>query len=187
VRLDELAERRGDEISVEWKSFLLRVEPKTGDRDRFIEYTRSWLGPAEAEPRAEFRVWSSDAAQPASSIPAQVAAKVLGRRWPERAGDYHRRLLRAYFSENRNIADSAELMALAADVGVNSDEFESEARLHGDEMTRLVIEEHNSAIDNGVTAVPTVVFAGSFPLPGAQDVATYERILDAINERRSQP
>ncbi len=115
-----------------------------------------------------------------------MAAKVLARRWPERAGDYHRRLLRAYFTENRNIADSSELLALATDVGVDADEFETEARDHQDDMTRLVIEEHNSAIDNGVTAVPTVVFAGSFPLPGAQDVATYDRILDAILERRSQ-
>ena len=73
-------------------------------------------------------------------------------------------------------------MALAADVGVDTDEFEAEARQHQEEMTRLVIEEHNSAIDNGVTAVPTVVFAGSFPLPGAQEVETYERILDAIIE-----
>ena len=60
----------------------MRVEPKTGDRERFIEYTKSWLRPAEAEPRTDFRVWSSDADQPSSFVPAQVAAKVLKQRWP---------------------------------------------------------------------------------------------------------
>ncbi|MDH5519459.1 MAG: hypothetical protein OEZ14_02885, partial [Acidimicrobiia bacterium] len=68
----------GDRISIEWRSFLLRVEPKTTERDKFVEYTRSWLRPAEMEPRATFTVWASDAPPPSSSLPAQVAAKTMG-------------------------------------------------------------------------------------------------------------
>jgi len=175
----------GDAIDVEWKSFLLRVEPKTGDRERFVEYTRSWLRPAELEPAARFRVWASDDPQPSSSVPAQVAHKVLAARWPERAMDYHRRLLEAYFWENRDISDGEILVELAEQIGVDPVEFREAAAELTEEMTARVIEEHNSAVEHEVTAVPTVVFAGVFPIPGAQPVETYERIVEKIAEHRS--
>ena len=54
MRLDQLEERMGDAISVEWRSFLLRPEPKTPDQEKFVEYTRSWLRPAEMEPATDF-------------------------------------------------------------------------------------------------------------------------------------
>jgi predicted DsbA family dithiol-disulfide isomerase len=180
VRLEELQERLGDRISIEWKSFLLRAEPKTGDRDKFVEYTKSWLNPAEQEPGADFRVWATDAPQPTSSIPAQVAYRILEKEWPELAGAFHDRLLRAYFSENRDISDGNELLALAVGVGADADRFHAASLEFGDETARAVIDEHNSAITNGVTAVPTVVFQDTFPIPGAQPVDTYERIVEKI-------
>jgi len=185
VRLDDFAESAGDRIEIDWRSFLLRVEPKTGDRDKFIEYTQSWLRPAESEPRAKFQVWASDADQPSSSVPAQVAFKTVEAGWPDLAMAFHHRLLEAYFSENRNIADSDELVNLAVEVGIDREEFEEYARAHADEMTQKVIEDHNMAMQNSVTAAPTVVFADAFAVPGAQPVETYDRILDAIESRQS--
>lgn len=177
----------GPRITIDWKSFLLRVEPKTDDRDRFVEYTKSWLRPAAAEPSAQFQVWSSEAQQPASSVPAQVAAKVMADAFPDQAMAYHRRLLEAYFSENRNIADSDELVTLAGEIGVDHDAFRAAAAERSQVMTERVIEDHNRAIEHGVTAVPTVVFADTFPVPGAQDVETYERIVERIAENQVPP
>lgn len=171
-------------MRVEWKSFLLRVEPKTDDRNKFIEYTKSWLRPAEMESRATFRVWESDDPQPNSSLPAHVAFKVLAERWPDRAAAYHHRLLEAYFAENRNIADADVLLELGEEVGVDSEEFRSAAAERAEVMTALVISEHNGAIERGVTAVPTAVFDDVFPVPGAQPVETYERVVEAILEHR---
>ena len=127
MRVDELQEQLGDDIEVEWRSFLLRAEPKTGDREKFVEYTKSWLRPADTEPKATFNVWSSEAPQPSSSIPAQVAYKVLAAGWPDRADAYHRRLMEAYFGENRDISDAAELRALAVEVGVDGDRLDFQA------------------------------------------------------------
>lgn len=185
MRLEDFAESAGDRVEIDWRSFLLRVEPKTGDREKFIAYTQSWLRPAETEPRAAFQVWASDADQPSSSVPAQVAFKTVEAGWPELAMAYHRRLLEAYFSENRNIASSDELVNLAVEVGIDRDEFESFASEHTEEMTRNVIEDHNSAMEREVTAAPTVVFADAFAVPGAQPVETYERILEAIESRQA--
>lgn len=173
-------------MRIEWKAFLLRVEPKVGDREKFVEYTKSWLRPAEVEPRANFRVWSSAEPQPSSSLPAQVAFKVLADGWPEYADAYHHRLLEAYFSENRDISNGDVLAELGAQVGVDHDDLRSAAIERSEAMTAIVIAEHNSAIENGVTAVPTTMFDHVFPVPGAQTVETYEQVVEAILERRVQ-
>lgn len=180
MRLDRLQEHFGDRIRVDWKAFLLRAEPKTTDRERFVEYTRSWLRPAEAEPATEFTVWASDEDQPASSVPAQVAYKTVEAIAPEHAKAYHDRLMRGYFSENRNIGDSSVLVELAVDVGVDRSALEEAGRTRRTELTQLVIDEHNDALANNVTGIPTVLFEGQFPVPGAQPLETYVDIIERI-------
>lgn len=185
MRLDEVKRQLGDRVAIEWKSFLLRVEPKTGDREKFIEYTKSWLNPAEQEPATNFTLWSSDEDQPSSSVPAQVAHKAVTQLDPDKAMDYHHRLLTAYFTENRNIADSETLLDLAAEVGVDRDALAELARDQQDVLAAQVIEEHNGAINAQVTAVPTVVLEHAFGVPGAQPVETYIRLIERIEEKRS--
>lgn len=174
----------GDRIALTRRAFLLRVEPKTGDRDKFVEYTKSWLNPAAQEPRARFTVWASDDAQPASSIPAQVAYKAVEAVAPQRAKDYQDRLLRGYFTENRNIGETDVLLELADDIGIASDLVSQIATERRDELTQTVIDEHNSAIQNQVNAVPTVLFEGAFAVPGAQPVETYVRLVERFEQNR---
>jgi predicted DsbA family dithiol-disulfide isomerase len=169
---------------VSWKAFLLRTEGKAPDQDKFVRYTESWLRPAEMEPRAEFRVWSTDELQPTSSIPAHVAAKSLALIEPEAADAFHHRLLRAYFNENRTISDWAVLADLAADVGVDRDEFLSFTAEQERDLSEAVIDEHNEAIGQGITAVPTMVLDDVLPVPGAQDVQTVARWIERLLEQR---
>lgn len=170
----------GDRISLEWRSFLLRVEPKTPSREAFVEYTRSWLRPAAMEPRATFTVWTSDAPPPSSSLPAQVAAKTMELHDPDSVFGYHRALLRAYFTDNRDISDLDVLADIAAECGVERAGFVSAIEEHNQSVTRAVIEDHNSAIENGVTAVPTVVINNMMPIPGAQEVDAYQTWIERI-------
>ena len=139
------------------------------------------------EPAATFRVWAGDAAQPASSLPAQVAAKLVAEEFPNRSMPFHRRLLEAYFAENRNIADNDELLQLATEVGIDATRLREVAGERSAEMTERVIADHNGAIERGVTGVPTVLFDDTFPVPGAQDVDTYERIVERIEANRVPP
>ena len=186
MRLDQLAEELGDQIVIEWKSYLLRPEPKTSDRESFIEYTKSWLRPAETEPQTSFTVWSSDADQPASSMPAQVAAKAVESLFPDKIGDFHRSLLSAYFTDNRNIGDDEVILDIAEETGIDRKQLMHGAAEHSHEFTERVIAEHNSAMNMGISGVPTVVFEGSFGVPGAQPVETYRRLAERIVEKKSQ-
>ena len=184
MRLDKLVEQMGERIELTWKSFLLRVEPKVGDHEKFVEYTTSWLNPQEQEPETNFTVWASDEGQPPSSIPAHVAHKAVAEIAPDLAKDYHHALLKAYCTDNRNIGDSNVLLELATTVGLDRNDVAQVATDRRDELTQAVIDEHNDALQRQVTAVPTVLLEGSFAVPGAQPLETYVRLVERIEENK---
>jgi len=188
VRVDDIAATFGDQVSIEWKSFMLRTEPKTTSRDKFVDYTNSWQRCASTEPRAEFTTpWETEASGPTSSLPAQVAWKAAGTFGPEANDAMKRALMRAYFVDNRDISDRRELVEIAESAGIDRGEFEDVLNERGGELAKEVIAEHNHAISNGITAVPTIVLDGLFPIPGAQDTATYERMIERIISRKATP
>lgn len=154
------------------------------DQAKFVKYTESWLRPAATEPDAKFQVWATDNPGPTSSIPAQVAAKVMDGFAPEAADAFHWRLLEAYFSENRTISDWSVLGDLAAEVGVDRPAFITMVNEQQKVATQMVIDEHNSAIENGVTAVPTIVLDNALPIPGAQELESYEIWINKLLAKR---
>jgi len=174
----------GSAISIETKSFLLRPQISERERETFVQYTRSWLRPAEMEPLAEFNVWSSDSPAPSGSVPTQVAAKAMAAWRPELSHGYDRALLRAYFTENRTISVPEVLADVASECGADRDEFETFLAANEGPLTAQVLEEHNQAIEDGITAVPTVVIDGVLPVQGAQEVELYEHWIRKIIERR---
>jgi predicted DsbA family dithiol-disulfide isomerase len=169
---------------VTWKAFLLRTESKATNQEKFVAYTESWLRPASVEPGAEFTVWSTDEPQPISSVPAHVAAKSVALIDPAASDAFHHRLLRAYFTENRTISDWAVLSDLAADVGLDRDEFLSFSAERERALAEEVIAEHNDAVQQGITAVPTMVIDEVLPVQGAQEVDTIARWIERLLERR---
>lgn len=177
----------GDQIDITWKSFLLRTEPKPMSRDKFVSYTQGWQRMAEMEPRANFVPWSADTTNepPSSSLPAQVAHKVVEANWPDAAEALHWRLLRAYFTESRTISDWHVLADVVGEVGVDREEFLSLVAEQRPAVAQQVIDEHNSAIEQGITAVPTVVINGVLPVPGAQESDTYINWIGRILERQA--
>lgn len=187
MRLDEVQEHFGDQLTIDWKSFLLRVEPKTENREAFIAYTKSWLNPAEQEPRTNFTLWASDEDQPPSSVPAQVAHKAVASLDPDAAMPYHHALLTAYFTDNRNIGDPETLLDIAAEIGVDRDVLQALVAEKQDDFAQVVIVEHNAALQLQVQAVPTVVLDGGFAIPGAQPAETYIRLVERIQEKRGGP
>ncbi len=163
---------------------MLRTESKGTDQEKFVAYTESWLRPASVEPAAKFNVWATDETQPTSSVPAHVAAKSLALIDPEASDAFHHRLLSAYFTENRTISDWAVLSDLAADVGLDRDEFLSLSAEREKSLAEEVIAEHNEAVQQGITAVPTMVIDEVLPVQGAQEVDTISRWIERLIERR---
>lgn len=167
-----------------WKAFLLRTEAKGTDQEKFVAYTESWRRPAATEPGAIFNVWATDEPQPTSSVPAHVAAKSLALIAPDASDAFHHRLLSAYFTENRTISDWAVLADLAADVGLDRDEFLTLTAERERTLAEEVIAEHNDAVHQGITAVPTMVIDEVLPVQGAQEVDTISRWIERLIERR---
>jgi predicted DsbA family dithiol-disulfide isomerase len=184
VRLDQLNESRGDAITITWRSFLLRTEPKTTSREQFAAYTESWLRPAAMEPATKFRTWDESSDDPpVSSLPAQVAAKAVDRTSPMAAWSFHRSLLSAYFTDNRDISDWEILRQVAEGSGVDLERYDELLAATRQDLASEVIDDHNAAIKREIHAVPSVLFGYQLVVPGAQEVAVYETLVDRFQER----
>ena len=174
VRLRALAERYGDDVVYEHRSYLLRPQhQESRNLEKFRRYTESWRRPA-AEPDApRFQVWQTDEGPPTHSIPAHLAAKAAAAVSPEAFALMHERLLRAYFGENQDISREWVLEALWHELGLPGDGFE---RARSDEFLPEVLAEHNEAMEVGATGVPAVRLDGNPAIiVGAHPQELYER------------
>lgn len=177
----------GAKVELTWKSFLLRTEPKTQGIEKFREYTRSWERCQATEPDAGFTTpWATDNDPPTSSLPAQVAWKASSTFGDGMQDTFHNALLTAYFTDNRDISSWVVLSDIAEEVGINRVDFESFLNDNREYLASWVIDEHNAAIESGITAVPTVVIGDVLPVPGAQDVENYERLINRFIQRRTE-
>ncbi|HEX6785941.1 MAG TPA: DsbA family oxidoreductase [Acidimicrobiales bacterium] len=88
------------------------------------------------------------------------------------------RLLRAYFTEGRNIGDPDVLAELAAEVGLDHDDVLG--ALGDGTGSAEVAAEIEQAHELGITAVPTYVFDRRWSVPGAQDPETFLRVLERV-------
>ena len=174
----------GDAIDVQWKSFLLRTEPKTTSLEKFTAYTESWKQPAGLEPAATFTTpWASGATPPSSSFPAQMAWKASAHFGEDAQQRYNHALLDAYFVQNRDISSGPELAQIAHECGMERDAFVEVFTEQHDSLRDMVAAEHNDAIGRGVGGVPSVSVNGSPPIDGAQDVDVYERWITRVIEK----
>lgn len=187
VRVQQIQEHFGDQVDITWKSFLLRTEPKTSDRDKFITYTHSWERPAEGAPEAAFTwPWVGDSAGPTSSLPAQIAWKATSMFGDESQHRFHDALLTAYFTDNRDISSWQTLSEIAVECDMDRAEFEARLEASREHLASWVIDEHNAAIQQGISAVPTVVVGDVFPIPGAQPLDYYLRVITKYAEHREK-
>ncbi len=97
------------------------------------------------------------------------------------------RLFRAYFVEGRDVGDRAELLAVAADCGLDAGIVERLFAEGADiDSVRKEIAEAQAI---GISGVPFFIFAGRLAVPGAQDVALLRRAMtqarQAMKEARA--
>jgi len=164
------------ELQLTWKAFLLRPYPKQRSIEKFREYTQSWLRPASHPGGGRFRPWASDEPGPSHSVPPQVAVKAAARQGG--FDRFHLAVMDAYFWENRDISNPSVLVEVAAACGLDPAGFS--VSLQDEELLQLVLDEHNEAVEAGVTGVPTVVAPGGFQIPGAQDLSFYRHLVNKL-------
>ncbi len=164
---------------------MLQPAPRQRSTERFREYTKLWTapaGPGAYEPRCEFRTWESEP-PPTHSIPAAVAAKVVAELDPDQAEGFRFALFRAYFTEHRSISELDVLVAIASERGLDAIAVRDAMHERGAELAALVLAEHEEGFEIGAHAAPTVVLNGTLPIPGAQDLDTYTKMIDRMLTR----
>jgi len=180
VRLDEIAEDLGGEVEIQWKSYLLRPEPEDRTIEKFTEYTQSWKRPGSMEPRITFNPWSGNSPPPSHSIPAALAGKVAGLFGAEAYQSFHHRAMEAYFTDNRTISDVAVLVDIAAEAGIDRAEFDERWQARSKDLINDVIDDHNAAVNAGISGVPAVVVGDKYLVGGAVDTDEYRQIIAKV-------
>lgn len=180
MRLDDLKSELGDKIRIEWKSFMLRpTETGRKSRQEFLEYTKLWAPMSDLDARLEVTSpWGSEDPHPSHSLPALAASKLAKTFGEDIEAEFHRRMLRAYFHENRTVSDSDVIAAIAGEAGLDATDFASAFSEQREGLERAVFDDHNEAVQLGITAVPTVVVNNRVAVPGAQETETYIQVID---------
>jgi predicted DsbA family dithiol-disulfide isomerase len=183
VRLEEIGQEFGEDVTIEWRSFLLRPEPEPRPMEKFVKYTKSWENPAALEPRATFNQWSGENQPPSHSVPSAIAGKVAASQGNAAYHSYSERLFKAYFTENRTISDREVLNDLAGEADLDVEAFDAYWDANADELQKAVFNDYVTAIQSEITGVPAVVVNRQWVLPGALDTEQYRRV---INKAQSQ-
>jgi predicted DsbA family dithiol-disulfide isomerase len=177
-----------DDVQVVWRPFQLDPHAPPTPTPVADAYARKFGGPDQAVQIIEKMTATAAAAGLEFHLDeAQRANTFDAHRLIDRAAADGRqdamkeRLLRAYFTEGRDIGDAATLAELAGEVGLDVDEVRR--FLASDDGKAQLREELVTGLERGVTAVPTFVFEGRWAVPGAQEADTMLRVLETVRER----
>ena len=90
-----------------------------------------------------------------------------------------RALLQAYHGEGRNVSDRDTLVAIAADAGLDADE--ARRMLEADTCAAQVREREHFYQQQGIRAVPSVIFNDRHLVQGGQPVEVFEQALRQLS------
>ena len=186
-RFEQAVAETGLDVEIVYRSFELdpRV-PKGADGPLLVEYLERKFGDvsrvraaharltdAGSELDIDFR-WSG--MRRANTFDAhRLLAWALHHAGVEPQRMLKKALLRAYFTDNLDVADHEVLADLAAEVGL--DRSAAEALLASDDEADFVRQEREEAHRNGISAVPTFIVEGEWMLQGALETEKWVRAL----------
>ena len=183
-----------DKIEVVWRAYQLDPTAPVTPSPVIDGYARKFGGPEKARQiidhvtqvaADEGIAFDMDIAQRANTFDAhRLLWFALEHHGRGTQNDLKEALLRAYFSEGRDIANHAVLADCAAAVGI--DQSTAAEFLESGGGVREVRAELDGAIERGVSAVPTFVFDGKWAVPGAQDPDVFLRVFDRLAAREPE-
>ncbi|MFD2200659.1 DsbA family oxidoreductase [Shivajiella indica] len=173
-----------DQVKIEWKSFLLNPEMVTDPNKNTLEYlseTKEWslsqtrqiteqVVQMAKEEGLGYQMDKTVVANAKNAHRLLQLAKTLGK------GDLMKeRLLKAYFTEGKNIDDRSTLVSLALEVGLEKNRVEN--CLDSDEFAEKVDQDIYESRLIGVRGVPFFVLDRKFGISGAQPVQVFEEAI----------
>jgi len=180
--LQKIKEEYGEKVKIIWKSFPLAPDDKP-NRKVYPAAAKGWAGIAQVEKEAHFRKWNLPL-YPRSSLQALEATKCAELQGGEAAGQFHERLMKAFFGESRDISSREELIALARDAGLDIDRFIRDYD-SGSQKAEVVKDYVEAQRKWGVTGIPTAIFNKEYVVVGAQPLEAYKQIIDLLSQSES--
>lgn len=130
--------------------------------------------------------FAMDRALRANTRSAHQVLKLVQQVSPELQTSVNESVMQAYFVEGRDISDPVTLDDCAARAGFTTHRPSEHL---GDSVARHTLDDAVDgdlrwAAERGITSVPTFVINEAFDIPGAQDAATFARLLRRLTNER---
>ena len=178
VRIADVEREYGDRVRIHWRAFPLIPDQQPGRRvTQKMREGRQRV--AAEEPRALFVTPEIDTALPASSVPAQTAAKCAERQGDDAFARFRNGLFVTQFRDNLDISRRDVLWTLARQCGLDVDRFEADYG-SGEAYEAVLRDCAEGAAWFGVSALPTVIFEEKLSLVGAVPTERYRWLIDWI-------
>ena len=191
LRFEQAVEETGLDVEVVYRSFELDPTVPTGeDAPALVDYLANKFGDRSRVQAAHARLaqagselgidfhWS--VMRRANTFDAhRLLAWALRTEGASRQRALKKALLRAYFTEGRDIADATVLADLAAEAEL--DRQEAEEVLATDAEAATVRAEEAAAHREGIAAVPTFVVEGEWMLQGALEPEKWVKALTRLD------
>ncbi len=174
------------QVEIIWKSFQLNPDMKTDPNKNTIQhlaeikgwsldYAKGMTDNVTKTAREVGLIYNFDKAVVANSFDAHRLIQMAKKQGKGDAAE--ERLFKAYFTEGKNTADHATLIALGKEIGLN--ETEVSTMLAGKEFTNDVLNDLQEADQLRIGGVPFFVFDRKYAVSGAQQPETF---LDTLNK-----
>ena len=178
MRIADVEREYGERVRIHWRAFPLIPDQQPGRR--VTQKTREGRQRVAAEePRAPFVIPTLETALPASSVPAQTAAKCAERQGDDAFARFHQGLFVAQFRDNLDISRRDVLWSLAGECGLDLTRFEADYA-SGEAYEAVLHDCAEGAAWFGVSALPTVIFDEKLSLVGAVPTERYRLMIDWI-------
>jgi predicted DsbA family dithiol-disulfide isomerase len=175
----EKLESSHDDVEIVWHSYMLRPP---GSPPISPEYRAKILAgrPRMAEmAERDFGVEMNFGTFSGTSKPALVGGKYAEAHGKGEA--YHKQIMLAYWVETKSIHDLDVLGDIAADIGLDRQEFLDS--LDSEPWTTQVAEDVDHAFQYGIQGVPGMVFNDKYYVSGAQTHEVLEDIVRQVREK----
>lgn len=163
-----------------WKSYLIRDKGVT----TFDDYIASHFERANGREKGiVFNPWKSGP-YPTWGMPALRASKAAALQGKEKWRSFHLAVMKAFYTEGRDISKSEVLEEVAKEKGLAMDAFIEECR--NQKWEDLVYEETRRAQEVfGIRSIPTVVVAGNVLVEGTVSISQYREVIEEVEKKNS--
>ena len=172
--LDKVKKAYGDNLNITWRNFSL--EQNAHNLKEGLD--------------SDWKVWDQEDASKGRSLLSQIAAEAAKRQGDEAHAAFHLALLTArHGGEGRiSLGDEDAIMEVAESAGLDTGRLREDMK--DPELRRIIAEDHEAAIADGIFGTPTYIFEnGNMAylkafIPDDEDaVASFEHYIALANHR----